>query len=79
MWRRAVWAAAALSAAAIAARGDSGPAPTLTYRPAHGELVYTFGGAAPVRHVQPGTRIVAWTEDCYDGAVTNRGSFRAKS
>ena len=78
MWRRGVWAAAVLWAAAIAARGVPEQAPTLTYRPAHGELVYTFGGAPPVRHVQPGTRIVAWTEDCYDGAVTKPGQLPSK-
>jgi acetamidase/formamidase len=45
-------------------------APVLRYVPKHEELVYTFGGAAPARHIAPGMRIVTWTEDCYDGAVT---------
>jgi hypothetical protein len=36
-------------------------AAVLRYVPAHDELKYTFGGAAPVRHIQPGTRIVSWT------------------
>jgi acetamidase/formamidase len=29
----------------------------------------TFGGAAPKQRISPGTRIVTWTEDCFDGAV----------
>src|SRR5512144_54636 len=52
--------------------------PVLTYKPAHEELRYTFGGAAPVRRVKPGTRIVSWTEDCYDGAVTKPGQMPSK-
>ncbi|HEY1434974.1 MAG TPA: acetamidase/formamidase family protein, partial [Thermoanaerobaculia bacterium] len=44
--------------------------PVLRYVPKHEELVYTFGGVAPARHIVSGTRIVTWTEDCYDGAVT---------
>ena len=42
----------------------------LNYIPKHEELKYTFGGAAPTHHIKPGTRIVSWSEDCYDGAVT---------
>lgn len=45
--------------------------PTLHYIPKHGELKYTFGGVAPTHHIAPGTRIISWTEDCYDGAVTS--------
>ncbi len=52
--------------------------PVLRYVPKHDELVYTFGGAAPVRHVAPGTRIVTWTEDCYDGAVTRPDQLPSK-
>jgi acetamidase/formamidase len=52
--------------------------PVLTYRPAHDELKYTFGGSAPVRRIKPGTRIVSWTEDCYDGAVTKPGQIPSK-
>ena len=52
--------------------------PIILYKPAHGELQYTFGGAAPVRHVPPGSRIVTWTEDCYDGAVTKPGDLPTK-
>ena len=34
--------------------------------------MYTFGGAAPKHRIKPGTRIVSWTEDCFDGAVKTR-------
>jgi len=44
-------------------------APTLTWTPEHRDLVYTFGGAAPKHRIVPGTRIVSWTEDCFDGLV----------
>src|SRR5436305_10519920 len=44
-------------------------APTLRWVPEHRDLVYTFGGAAPKHRIVPGTRIVSWTEDCFDGSV----------
>ncbi|HEY6213173.1 MAG TPA: acetamidase/formamidase family protein [Vicinamibacterales bacterium] len=44
-------------------------APTLRWIPEHRDLVYTFGGAAPRHRIAPGTRIVTWTEDCFDGTV----------
>jgi len=50
----------------------------LRYTPQHSELKYTFGGAAPVRHIQPGTRIISWTEDCFDGAVKQPGQLPSK-
>ena len=52
--------------------------PVLRYVPKHSELVYTFGGAAAVRRIKPGTRIVSWTEDCFDGAVTQPGQLPSK-
>lgn len=52
--------------------------PVLTYRPAHEELRYTFGGAPAIRRIKPGTRIVSWTEDCYDGAVTSPSQLPSK-
>ena len=61
-------------AAALAAADP----PVLRYLPKHEELTYTFGGVAPVRHVAPGTRIVTWTEDCYDGAVTRPDQLPSK-
>ena len=65
----------AISAAAVFALGEQ---PVVVYKPSHGELKYTFGGAALVRHVSPGSRIVTWTEDCYDGAVTKPGDLPTK-
>src|SRR2546428_4702443 len=50
----------------------------LRYVPKHEELKYTFGGAAPTHHIQPGTRIISWTEDCYDGAVTRPDQLPTK-
>lgn len=52
--------------------------PVLHYIPKHEELKYTFGGAAPARHIAPGTRIVSWSEDCYDGAVTRPDQLPTK-
>jgi acetamidase/formamidase len=44
-------------------------APVLEWTPAHEDLCYTFGGVAPRHHIAPGTRIISWAEDCFDGAV----------
>ena len=33
------------------------------------ELTYTFGGAAPVASVRPGTLVSTWTMDCFAGRV----------
>jgi acetamidase/formamidase len=71
----ALFLAAAAAAAAATAAAEQ---PVLVYRPAHAELKYTFGGAAPARRIKPGTRIVSWTEDCYDGAVTKPGQLPSK-
>lgn len=54
------------------------PPPTLRYVPRHEELTYTFGGNTAVRRVKPGTTIVSWTEDCFDGAVTKAGQLPSK-
>ena len=53
-------------------------APTLTYIPKHEELVYTFGGAPPRHRIASGTRIVTWTEDCFDGAVKTAADLPSK-
>jgi acetamidase/formamidase len=53
-------------------------APTLTWTPKHEDLVYTFGGAAPKHRIKPGTRIVTWTEDCFDGAVKTTKDLPSK-
>ena len=52
----------------VAARSEE-----LRYVPRHEELKYTFGGVAPTHRIKPGTRIVSWTEDCYDGGLTKPG------
>jgi len=53
-------------------------APTLRWVPEHRDLVYTFGGAAPKHRIAAGTRIVSWTEDCFDGAVKNATDLPSK-
>ncbi len=61
-----------------AAAATAADPPTLRYVPKHDELKYTFGGVAPTHHIAPGTRIISWTEDCYDGAVTQPGQLPSK-
>lgn len=53
-------------------------APVFNWIPKHEELVYTFGGAAPRQRIKPGTRIVTWTEDCFDGAVKTAADLPSK-
>ena len=53
-------------------------APTLRWTPEHRDLVYTFGGAAPKHHIASGTRIVTWTEDCFDGTVKTADDLPSK-
>jgi acetamidase/formamidase len=43
--------------------------PVLRWIPNHSELAYTFGGAAARKRIKSGTRIITWTEDCFDGVV----------
>ncbi len=50
----------------------------LQWTPQHKELVYTFGGAKPAKQIQPGTRIVTWTEDCFDGLVKTSADLPGK-
>jgi len=52
--------------------------PVLHWVPKHDELVYTFGGAAPRRRIQPGTRVVTWTEDCFDGTLKTAADLISK-
>jgi acetamidase/formamidase len=62
----------------IAAALVAADPPVLRYVPKHEELKYTFGGVAPTHHIAPGTRIITWTEDCYDGAVTRPDQLPSK-
>jgi acetamidase/formamidase len=39
----------------------------LEFRPERDQYVFTFGGASPVRRVQPGTVLRLWTEDAFCG------------
>jgi acetamidase/formamidase len=64
----AVVVAAGAAAPCALAAGE-----VLRYTPKHEELAYTFGGVPPVRRIKPGTRIVSWTEDCFDGALNTPG------
>jgi acetamidase/formamidase len=64
--------------AALSARAALAEQPVLRYTPKHEDLKYTFGGVAPSHRIKPGTRIVTWTEDCYDGAVTKPGQIPSK-
>jgi acetamidase/formamidase len=52
--------------------------PILRWVPKHDELVYTFGGAAPRRRIQPGTRVISWTEDCFDGSLKTAADLISK-
>ena len=71
-------AALVLAAAALARAADERP--VLRYVPKHEELKYTFGGAAPTHRIKPGTRIVSWSEDCFDGALDEgRAECRRRS
>jgi amidase len=51
----------------------SGEAEVIHYAPdpeaPTSRLVYTFGGAAPVAQIAPGTFLSTWTRDCFNGAV----------
>lgn len=44
----------------------------VTFIPTVDQLTYTFGGAAPVMRVRPGTVLSLWTEDAYGGRITSR-------
>lgn len=54
-------------------------AAVLQWTPKHEELVYTFGGATPRQRIKSGTRIVTWTEDCFDGAVKTAADLPSKA
>ena len=53
-------------------------APVVTWIPKHEDLCYSFGGVAPKQRIKPGTRIVTWTEDCFDGAVKTSADLATK-
>lgn len=47
----------------------------VSYSPRPEEYAWTFGGAAPVRRVQPGTVLELWTEDCFAGRVRSKNDL----
>ena len=64
---------------AHAAAADlAGGRPVLRWVPKHEDLVYTFGGATARRRIQPGTRVITWTEDCFDGALKTTADLMSK-
>lgn len=67
---------AGVAASSVPVASQSGP--VLEYVPRHEELTYTFGGVKPVRRIAPGTRIVSWTEDCFDGMVKTSSDLPSK-
>ncbi len=46
-----------------------------TMGPAQAPYAWTFGGAAPVARVRPGTVLELYTEDCFDGKVRGVGDL----
>jgi acetamidase/formamidase len=44
----------------------------VAFRPEEGQYAWTFGGAAPVARIEPGTILELWTEDCFAGRVRSR-------
>lgn len=44
----------------------------VTFIPTVEQMAYTFGGAAPVLRIKPGTVLTLWTEDAYGGRITSR-------
>ena len=65
-------------AAVLCSTAALGAPPVVKYVPKHSDLHYTFGGVQPVMHVASGTRIISWTEDCFDGAVIREGQLPTK-
>lgn len=52
--------------------------PVLRWVPKHEDLVYTFGGAAPKQRIISGTRVITWTEDCFDGVIKTAADLPSK-
>jgi acetamidase/formamidase len=44
----------------------------LPFRPEPDQYAWTFGGAAPVARIRPGTVLELWTEDCFAGRVRGK-------
>lgn len=44
----------------------------IDFTPRAEQFVYTFGGAAPVASIEPGTALRLWSEDAFNNAITSR-------
>ena len=51
----------------------------VTFIPTVDQLNYTFGGAAPVMRIKPGTVLTLWTEDAYGGRITSRDDVATRA
>jgi acetamidase/formamidase len=71
-------AAAASATAAGTGVRNVAEGPILRWVPEHNELAYTFGGVAARHRIQSGTRIITWTEDCFDGAIRTPADLVSK-
>lgn len=49
------------------------------FRPAPEQYAFTFGGAAPVLRVEPGSVLTLWTEDAYCGRIRSTGDLAGAS
>ena len=50
---------------------------TVEYKPERSQFVYTFGGAAPVMRIKPGTALQLWSEDAFNHALTSANASSA--
>lgn len=48
------------------------------FKPERSQFVYTFGGAAPVMRVKPGTVLQLWSEDAFNHAITSVNDVASK-
>ena len=53
-------------------------APTLNWIPKHEELRLHLRRRGAEQRIQPGTRIITWTEDCFDGTVKTAADLPSK-
>ncbi len=50
----------------------SADAEVLSFRPSAEQFVWTFGGAAPMARIRPGSVLEVFTEDCFAGRVRSK-------
>ena len=51
----------------------------LEFSPEPNEYTWTFGGAAPVRRIKPGTALRLWTEDAFCGTLRSTTDLASAS